>query len=393
MDRCLTFASLILSLVFSGCSVTQSIVGKSGCSESCGESSCGKGCFTQSSIPSCGSEACQPLLSSSSGGCSSEGCSGGDCQSGVCSPPEGCGGCTGDVSNRRRSGLHGGFERGRKNMVLDGAGWVAGIPSKLLLWNTKVDSHSVSPETEAQLRAYLAANGLHDVKVRINQYDPVGEWKRLAQNKAVHPGWKYTVGAFAVTKYTMLPGRLFGNDEFNPFTNSISLYSDRPSIALREGAHARGAIDSRYRGLYSASMYLPGSPLWVDTSATLEVLAYAQKTGQRPLVREAYLVLFPAYGARVGQSLVLFADAGTGQVAQAGFAMIGHAVGRTMAFRVSDTPMQMVKSVYGIVKRPTDVPATTVELEEDQNPLPPDETYEVTFIPVEVTYGDLEDSI
>ena len=391
MDRYLTFASLVLSLAISGCSATQSIVGKVGCSAypaSCGEDSC-----EQDAMPACGSETCQPLLKPSNNGCCSEGCSAIGSQAGVCSPPEGCGGCTGDVSKRRYSGLQGGFERGRKNIVLDGAGWVAGIPSKLLLWNTKVDSHSVSPETEAQLRAYLAANGLHDVKVRINQYDPAGEWKRLAGNKAVHPGWKYTVGALAVTKYTLLPGRLFGNDEFNPFTNSISLYSDRPSIALREGAHARGAIDATYRGLYSASMYMPGSPLWVDRAAIKEVLNYAKESGQRPLVREAYLVLFPAYGARVGQSLLFFADPGTGQVAQAGFAMIGHAVGRTMAFRVSENPMQMVKSVYGIVKRPVDDPAFTAELDDEQNPLPPNESYEVTFIPIEVSYGDLEENI
>ena len=79
---------------------------------------------------------------------------------------------------------------GKKNIALDGVGWVMGIPARLLLWNTRVDSHSVSPETEQQLRQYLASRGLTDVKVRINQYHPKAEWKRLAQNKAIHPGWR-----------------------------------------------------------------------------------------------------------------------------------------------------------------------------------------------------------
>ncbi len=320
--------------------------------------------------------------------CGTSVCTNSDCTG------EGCGGCTGEADCRwRRSNLDGGFVRGKKNILLDGAGWVAGIPSKLLLWNTRVDSHSVSPETEQQLRQYLESRGLHDVKVRINQYDPVGEWKRLIGNKEIHPGWRYTVGAFAVSKYTLLPGRLFGNDEYNPFTNSISLFSDQASIALREGAHANQAINAPYRGLYSASTYLPGSPLWVDTAATREVLAYSRETNQQPLQREAYLVLFPSYGARMGQSITLFIDAGQGATAQAGFALVGHAVGRTMAFRVSETPMQMVKSVYGIVKRPQEDDTAPQETAEVQNPLPDGDDYHLSFVPIEVGYGSSDEKI
>lgn len=301
---------------------------------------------------------------------------------------ESCG-CTGE-SSLGQSGLNGGIERGRPNLLLDGAGWIVGIPSKLLLWNTKIDSHSVSEETEQQLRQYLTANGLHDVKVRINQYDPAGEWRRLVENKSIHPGWRYTVGALAVTRYTMLPGRLFGNDEYNPFTNSISLYSDRSTIALREGAHAKSVTEASYRGLYSASMYLPGSPLWIDTYATREVLAHVRESQQSSLERETYLVLFPAYGARVGQSLLFYVDAGQGQVAQAGFSLIGHAVGRTMAAVASENPTDVVKSVYGIVKRPADDQS---DVESAQNAVPADEFHPVRFVPLEVTYEPISERL
>lgn len=300
---------------------------------------------------------------------------------------ESCG-CTGEGA-RGHSGLNGGIERGRPNLLLDGAGWIVGIPSKLLLWNTKIDSHNVSEQTEQQLRQYLAANGLNDIKVRINQYDPAGEWRRLIENKSIHPGWRYTVGALAVTRYVLLPGRLFGNDEYNPFTNSISLYSDRSTIALREGAHAKSVTEASYRGLYSASMYLPGSPLWIDTYATREVLAYVREA-QPELERETYLVLYPAYGARVGQSLMLYLDAGQGQAAQAGFGLVGHAVGRTMAAMRSETPTQMVKSVYGIVKRPADDPS---DVESAQNAVPADEFHPVRFVPLEVTYEPISERL
>ena len=281
-------------------------------------------------------------------------------------------------------------------MFVDGFGWVMGIPQKILLWNHKVDSHSVSPETVAQLERYLASQGLDDVKVRVNQYDPIEEWKRLAKNKSLHAGWRYTFGAYAVTKYALAPGRLFGADEYNPFTNTISIYSDRPSIALREGAHAKQALDATYPGMWAASTYLPASPVWIDYPAIREVISYSKKTRQRKLEREAYLVLFPAYGARIGGSATLLLDTTVGQATQGAFALVGHAVGRTMAFRVSAGPIEMVKSAYGIVRRPQpDSPATeTAEVNEEiNNPMPVGTPLTVKLIPIEVLYDNVDDSI
>ncbi len=381
MDR--FFLSLMCIAAVSGCSTSHSFLAKDSCGDcpaTCGEAA--DGCTIQ--------EGCQPLLLSECGecpplmGCCDDGCS------------DGCPGCTGQGGGRKSraySGLEGGVERGKKNMLLDGAGWVMGIPNKLLLWNTKVDSHSVSPETERQVSRYLASRGLDDVKVRINQYDPLGEWRRLRNNKAIHPAARYTVGAFAAAKYTITPGRLFGNDEYNPFTNSISLYSDRASIALRESAHAKQTLESRYPSLRAASTYLPGSPLWIDTPAIREVIGYSRMTGQRKLERESYLVLFPAFGARMGSSATFFLDAAVGRATQGGFALLGHAVGRTKALGVSEGPIEMVKSIYGIVKqRPPidDVWSShqeqTVEL---QNPMPLEDV-DITLVPLDVIYDSLQ---
>lgn len=41
------------------------------------------------------------------------------------------------------------FERGKPRTVIDGFGWVFGIPSKIMFWNRKVENHHVSPETES----------------------------------------------------------------------------------------------------------------------------------------------------------------------------------------------------------------------------------------------------
>lgn len=352
---------LLALLPFTGCSVSHfGMKAGSGCVDECGE----RASF------SCGEPACSGISNNDSCG-------------------EGCSEYGNKESNRHSafSNLDGGVEHGRRSLILDSAGWVVGIPSKILLWNTKVDSHSVSRETEAAVQRYLEENGLSDVKVRVNQYDPVGEWKRLIANDSIHAGWRYTFGTLAVAKYTVLPGRVVGSDEYNPFTRTIHLYSDRASLALREGVHARQATDAAFPGLYGAAMYLPGSPLWVDTPATREVVAWAQEIGDRRLQRESYLVLYPAYGARVGQSLTGFIDVGQNQAISGGFALVGHLVGRTMATTVSDTPVEVVKSAFGIVRRryPQENVAEPLLFEsaELQNALPPGSPLQVQWVPIE----------
>src|SRR6187549_2709266 len=84
------------------------------------------------------------------------------------------------------------FEHGQPRKVIDATGWVFGIPKKIILWDRRAVNHHVSLETEQDLAQYLEANGLTSTKVRINQYDPVGEWRRLRANKNVGAGWRYT---------------------------------------------------------------------------------------------------------------------------------------------------------------------------------------------------------
>ena len=327
-----------------------------------------------------------PFLATSNISCGNENCT----TEGCCPATTVCNsdGCAEGCVSKKAS-----FVRGQPNVVLDGVGWVAGIPSKILLFNRNVDNHEVSPETENALQEYLVANGLDDVKVRVNQYDPLGEWKRLIQNDSMHAGWRYTVGALVTTRYTVLPGRIVGGDEYNPFTNTISLYSDRASIALREGAHAKITNEARYRGLVSSSMYIPASPLWIDTIATRDVLDYSRTTKQRKLEREVYLVLFPAYGSRIGQSLTLFIDTGESTGVSASLALVGHAVGRTMAAFSSDSPLEVAKSFGGIVRKKKHHEPLPVADDSNHPPLPPVLTYPVRFEPLDVIYHVPADSI
>lgn len=200
------------------------------------------------------------------------------------------------------------IERGRPNALLDGVGhYLFSLPAKLLLLDWKVDNHDISEETQTSLREYLDANGLCTVKVRLNQYSPGGEWSRLARNRTMPAGWRWTLGLVTVTMYTVLPERLFaglfGGDHYNPYTNTISLYSDRRAIGIHEAGHTKDIAEKRnrhWRGLYAAVRVLPLVPLWQEGVATRDAISWERARGSGRDERRAYRSLYPAYASYVG---------------------------------------------------------------------------------------------
>jgi hypothetical protein len=193
-------------------------------------------------------------------------------------------------------------ERGRRRRVIDAVGWVWGIPGKVILWNCKIENHCISPDTEAVLVEYLIENDLDEVKVRLNQYRPLDDWRRLRRNTSVAWPWRYTFGAVSVLGETVFPGRIFGGDHYNPYTATIHLYSDVPAVALHEAAHAKDFARRHYPGTYAAVYLIPGVPLWHESIATCDVLAYVHYKDDSRLIAESYRVLYPAYGTYVGDA-------------------------------------------------------------------------------------------
>lgn len=226
------------------------------------------------------------------------------------------------------------IERGQPRRILDGIGWVVGIPGKLTLWDRRVDNHRVSAATEETIGAYLAANELTAVKVRLNQYAPRDEWRRLRSNKAVAWGWRYSFGTFAWLGDTIFPGRVWGGDNYNPYTNTVNIYSDVPSLALHEGGHAKDFARRKYPGTYAAIYALvPVAPLWHEGIATRDALNYVHDHGTLAEEREAYVMLYPAYGTYLGNSIGGFIP-GYGTAAY-GIALVGgHIAGRAKASRI-----------------------------------------------------------
>ncbi len=251
------------------------------------------------------------------------------------------------------------IERGRPHAWVDGFGhYFFSLPAKLILLDWRIDNHDISVETEQALREYLASNELCNVKVRLNQYAPGGEWQRLFRNREMPGGWRYTLGVLSVVFYTIFPERLFagfpfigGGDHYNPYTNTISLYSDRRPVALHEGAHAKDfALQEgrHWKGFYAGSRAVPFAgllvALWQEAVATNDALGYDAAHGEAADMRRAYRSLYPAYGTYLGGTAQQGASFFTGgwvlYAIQYGTIVVGHAVGQTRALFVPDDPVE-----------------------------------------------------
>lgn len=241
------------------------------------------------------------------------------------------------------------IERGRPHRLVDGIGhYLFSLPSKIILLDWRMNDHAIDQETEAALREYLDANDLCDVKVRLNEYAPGAEWSRLARNREMPAAWRWTLGLLSVTMYTILPERAFagliGGDHYNPYTNTISLYSNLRPVALHEAAHAKDFAlkqNRHWKGAYAALGLLPIVPLWQEGVATGDALGWERIRGTGADERSAYRTLYPAYGTYIGGEAAEWAGWFGAQpwiyyAVAYGAVIPGHIVGQVRALSVDD---------------------------------------------------------
>lgn len=215
---------------------------------------------------------------------------------------------------------------GQRVVPIDWLGNVFGALSKLILWNWKVERHNIQPGTRAAIDQYLnlKMDQVGDVAIQLNRYAPQDSWRRLFHNKGVKWPYRYTLGLLSVLILdTLLPGRIFGGDRYDPYTHTVHIYSDLPSIALHELGHAADFNERRYRGSYALLRILPGADLYQEHQATSLAFKYIREQELLPLEIEAYKILYPAYGTYVGGYFF-----GYGSIVGA---IVGHIWGRSKA--------------------------------------------------------------
>lgn len=221
--------------------------------------------------------------------------------------------------------------RGQPIPPVDFLGNIFGLLSKLILFNWKADNHAISKETELSLAAYLKSpnNMTEGTHFSLNEYAPGRALSRLVTNHKVAWPYRLLLGMPITLVFdVILPGRLFagllGGDSYNPFTDTVSIYSDLSSIALHEAGHSHDTNKRRWKGSYATFRLVPGVDLYQEYEASDEALRYFIETGAQNQEIEAYKILYPAYGTYVG-SYAFFP--GSGLVG----ALLGHIWGRAKA--------------------------------------------------------------
>lgn len=222
---------------------------------------------------------------------------------------------------------------GTPHGFLDASGWIwpGSLLGKLLLWNYKIDSHHISTQTVAAVQQFLADNELRDVKVRFNDYCVGGELRRTVRNKAVAPGWRFTLGMLTWLEYTIMPGRFFGGDNYNPYSNTIHIYSDLIPVGLHESGHSKDFAGRTYKGTYAFFYIVPGFNLYPEALASTEALSYVRDKRDMKQWAACYKILYPAYGTYLGGNVGTWLAFPWNYAVEAGAVIPGHILGRIKA--------------------------------------------------------------
>jgi hypothetical protein len=187
-------------------------------------------------------------------------------------------------------------------------------------------------------------NQLRNVKIRHNEYAPLDEFRRLTQNTEVGAGYRYSLGLATWLQYTLIPDRVFaglpiigGGDHFNPFTNTVNVYSSDITILLHEAGHAKDYTQHESKGTSFALLRLmPGIDLLQEATASTDAIQFLYCIHDLPDELRAYRTLIPAY------STYIAGYAPGGLLVTLPIVATGHAVGRVQAWRRESAPPPQV---------------------------------------------------
>jgi len=219
------------------------------------------------------------------------------------------------------------IQRGKPRPLIDAAGRLLGLPNRIAIGDSRVDNHDISRETELEITNYLEQNGLDSVLVRSNQYAPADELGRMISNDKIRPFWKLTFGSYNLLKYTFLPGRLTGGDWYNPYSDSLHIYSDSPVLGISQATYAEDVRNRANPGAYAAIKDIPLAGLRHEATATKLAIQWYEESSPEN-VKAAQQILYPNYGASVGGQVASFFPYGevVGRIVGGGFGRLANAI-------------------------------------------------------------------
>jgi hypothetical protein len=229
--------------------------------------------------------------------------------------------------------------------------YLLSLPTKLLLLDWHLLDHRLPAENARILRAYLELNQLRSVKIRHNQYAPIDELRRLIGNGSVGLGYRLTLGMVNWLRYTLLPDRLLagvplvgGGDHFNPYSNTINVYSSDLGVLLHEAGHAKDYVRHEMPGTSFALLrLLPGIDLLQEAAASRDAIRFLHCIRDTDAELDAYRTLIPAYSTYIAGYLQ------GGLVATLPIVGVGHLSGRFRSW-------QRARSIAAISDEPHEDP-------------------------------------
>jgi hypothetical protein len=109
-----------------------------------------------------------------------------------------------------------------------------------------------------------------------------------------------------------------GGDHYNPYTNTIHLFSDDPAIALHEAGHAVDFAKQAQPGYYAVGRIIPPVTLHQEQVASDIAIQHLKDQGDRSGELHAYQTLYPAFGTYGGEETGLpygsYLGAGAGHI-------------------------------------------------------------------------------
>ena len=194
--------------------------------------------------------------------------------------------------------------RGTPMPFVDTLANVLAVPNKILFLNADFESHQIDDAVEDSMRGFVAFHDIQGVRIRLNEYTPLGELWALLANGRVFIGLRLTIGLLSWLAYCLNIGRLFGGDHYNPFSDSVNMYSNSKSIALHELGHVLDFRRRTFPGLYALVRMLPIVSLYQEYLASLYAVLYLREVGDVDEEMRAYRLLAPAYSTYVFGALV-----------------------------------------------------------------------------------------
>ena len=221
-------------------------------------------------------------------------------------------------------------DRGEAHPQLDRLRNVVEFPRRVLRFG-RPDTRPTTEEVEQTVVTYLEKNDLTDVAVEVGEYDPSRQWQRLKDNERVGPLWKYSVGSLTVVGYSLLPGRVFGRDTYNPFTDTLSINSRNPPRALFEAARAKALRGEQFVGSSVVLSSLPVIRSVADVRQASDVLSYLRAEEQWQLETAAYPQLYAEVGKEAIGLVGWFIPVSLGPGLGIGGRILGSATGQVVA--------------------------------------------------------------